>query len=107
MRFGGAPRPSSARVKGTMYRGGSSPRPTPRRCGARLLFHKHKRPRQQNAGLPGEMLADLDRLILPQNARMRAAQRLAKTRARTSDGAVVLEWHEGVNEVAGVVDFDP
>ena len=54
-----------------------------------------------------KLLSHLETIILPNNHHMRTIKRLAKLRGPSADASIVLEWSEGVDEVAGIVDMDP
>eukprot|EP00959_Pyramimonas_sp_CCMP1952_P039923 834759-Pyramimonas_sp.AAC.1 len=104
LRFGDARKPSNIRIHGTMYRRVFT-------CTDQVpLRYLVIDPRERLAaaaqhGLPRHMVQRLERLIVPRNEHMALIRRLSEKSSATPNADIVLEWHEGVDEVAGIVDF--
>ena len=70
-----------------------------------LLIDPQERFRQnQEFNVDKKILTSLNTKLERENEHMRTLQRLSTQAARAPTTAVVLEWHDGVNEVAGIED---
>ena len=98
--------PANVRIHGTMYR--------------RLLSAEDAAPLRYllvdplaradvavQQGLRRATLTRLQALLLPGNTYMQQLRRSACVPGPVAEATVVLEWHEGIDEVAAVVDIDP
>ena len=106
VRFSGPFKPSNIRIHGTMCRKVLS---CEDHCPLRYLVID-PRAREQEAlkhQLNTRILKQLTAAIVHSNPYMKAAQRLANLRASGSNAHVRLEWQEGLDEVAAIVDDNP
>ena len=58
-------------------------------------------------GVDKKLLRDLEALLLPHNDYFAKIKRSFHLARGVPSASVVLEWHEGVNEVSAVIDHDP
>jgi len=58
-------------------------------------------------GVDKKPLRDLEALLLPHNDYFAKIKRSFHLARGVPSASVVLEWHEGVNEVSAVIDHDP
>ena len=99
-------KPANVRIHGTMYRriftAGDS---VPLRY---LIYDPQERDNvAQTHGLAPKLVKQLEALLVPRNDHMRTIRRLARMPDPSQEAALVLSWSEGVDEVAGIIDFDP
>ena len=102
-RFGNELRPANIRIHGTMYRRiFSAEEITPVRY---LIIDPNERTAAASRqGLRTTTLRALEKAILPHNTHMHTLQRLRHSLRAAPEASIVLDWHEGTNELAAVVD---
>ena len=98
--------PANIRIHGTMYRKVfSAGTASPLRY---LIFDPKARDGVANAqGLERRVVKELEQHLLANNVYMTSLRRLGSLPTASLSPAVVLQWHEGVQEVAAIVDEDP
>ena len=106
LRFGGPQRPANIRIQGTMYRMvHSAAEKTPLRY--LLVDPREQADMAQLHNLDTKTLKRLQTLLVSHNSHMQELRRLAEAKDTPPQAAIRLEWHEGVDEVAAVVDLHP
>jgi len=103
-KFGNVLSPANIRIHGTMYRKVfAATDDVPLRY--LLIDPLERTARAASLALHKGTVTKLESLIIPKNPYMQQILRLSKIREPSATANIVLEWHEGLNEVAGIVDF--
>ena len=103
LRVGNKLAPANIRIHGAMYRKTFAiTELTPVRY--LLVDPRERAVAAGKAGLPKTILQSLERNIAPHNCHMQTLVRTFKSCRQACDVAIQLEWHEGLDEVAAVVD---